>query len=634
MTVKIEPPQGYHKAASSRKEHSVSIQPSADIPEQDGNHDDASIVEPPPQRLPCKVVEHLEAAARSSIASESHSSLSRSLSASKEDINLQETHGYTPIVNTPPQHEREGIARHLETSIFNEYCLPVGTHSPSSTTGSAERHQSKFSGRQPLYSSRVMKTPARIHPQQCTPHRASRPQKSLSSYEQGPSEEDLLYLLMFRSRETAKSIRKLESIENQNRRLHQEKTLSEARLEKAEIAYRQLSAKQAIGDKSLEAFKEKYYKLKRWALEANKDCEILQNKSVDLNQSLTELTNERVDLRTRLHDLGNFQQNNLGQMDKVRSLINETRQLATINSSDLSRKDGLLQEKTEHLKREQARGERLEAHIAQLERHKIGQDQRFQHERNRQNKVLQELVSELTRLAVKDTEATLESKKILESVKACQILLENDPTLGPELIHLKETMKSMTELISSRLESTLQRLKEDVSEQVEKVRTTGETDEIEQALLESNTELVKSREEAAGLSQIIEHSKVVIELLRSGKQVAEDREAYLKNNTEKLIEALSEGKETSQKQFDHLKATNDALQTKCEAANSQATEYKVQNDEKSGQIKLLEIQRDNLQKEKDSIAEQLRNLMEEMLLFRETTKRQIDEKVWETLAAR
>ncbi|KEF63839.1 uncharacterized protein A1O9_01817 [Exophiala aquamarina CBS 119918] len=431
---------------------------------------------------------------------------------------------------------------------------------------------------------------------------------------------------MSRSRETTKSIRKLESIEEQNRLLCEEKILSEARLEEAENAQRQLSAKQAIADQYLDTFKEKYYKLKNWALEANKDCEILQNKSINLRQSLAELTNERDDLRARLQDLDNVQQKSLGQMDRMRGLVNDVRQLAIVNIADFNRKDGVLQAKCEHLRREQARCEKLEAHIAQIGRHKTRQDQRFHDDRDRQNKSLREIFSELTRLAVKDAGMNSESKEILESVKACQVLLKDESTFGPKLAQIKNNIESVTELVSSRLKSAVGTLREDVKDQIAKSLTTAETEKSREALQASNAELVKTKEEAARLAHTIEHSKVIIELLRNGKQVAEDREAYLKNNTEKLIEALSEGRGIAQKQFNHLKDTNDALQTKCQAANAKAAEYKVQNDDQSGQIKLLETQRDELQKEKDNIAWQFRNLMEEMILFKETTSREMNEK--------
>lgn len=630
-TGSIEEPSVCHEAVSSQKEHSSSFKPASEYPEQEDSHDDASAVESSSQHPPCRALEHLEDLVGCSVASEGHSASPVSPSSSKEVINLHENLSLTPMVNATPQHAREGNPRSHQASIIDEQLLTIGANSPSTATGSIERHQSKVSGKRPPRPLGIIKTPTKtptktqLH--QFSPRRFSGPRKEVSYSEQGPSEEDLLYLLMSRSRETTKSIRKLESVEHQNRQLRQEKILSEARLERAENAQRQLSAKQAIVDQSLETFKEKYYKLKTWALEANKDCEILQNKSVDLHQSLIELTNERDNLRTRLQDLSNTNQNNLGQMDRMRSLINDVRQLATVNIADFSRKDGLLQAKREHLRREQARCEKLEAHIAQIERHKIRQDHRFQDEKDRQNKALREILSELTRLAIKDAESTSESKEIFESVKACQVLLKSELKFGPELTQIKDNIESMAELVSSRINSTVETPREDINNQLANARTAGETEQNQQALLENNAELVKAREEVARLAQIIEHYKVVMELIRNGKQVAEDREAYLKNHTEKLIEALSEGRGAAQKQFDLLKATNDALQIKCQAANAQAAEYKVQNDEKSRQIKLLEIQRGDLQEEKDGIAGQFRKLMEEMLLFKETTKREMDEKV-------
>jgi hypothetical protein len=148
-----------------------------------------------------------------------------------------------------------------------------------------------------------------------------------------------------------------------------------------------------------------------------------------------------------------------------------------------------------------------------------------------------------------------------------------------------------------------------------------------QAVQDCNVQLVKAKEQVAQLLQAKEQSKTIADLLRSGKEVAESREAYLKANTEKLIVALTDGRCSSQEHLDQMQSANEALLTKFQAASSQAAEFKGQIDEKARQIKLLGVQIGDLQKEKGGIVLQLQTSVQDRILLEERGRVEMDKKV-------
>lgn len=557
---------------------------------------------------------------------------SASQSDPQEVVDKVEQIDLTSIVTKPGTHTREVsqvTSRSEEISVSLEHVEPCAKDSTPLDAGTMKRQQTRIREKQPVTPSGIVKTPKIPRSPQSVVRRFSElPTKAFHS-ENIPTQEDLLYLLMSRTRETTKSMQKLELLEQQNRKLCEERIVTDTRLEEAESAHLQLSGKQAAMDQCLQNFKEKYYKLKRWALEANKDCEVLQTKSVDFQKAITELAKERNYVRKRLEDLNTVHENDVHQMDRLRILIKDVRQMAVDQAAIASRKEALLQVNNECLRKEQARCEKLEAHIAQIERHKHRQDQRFQDERDEQNKALQKLFGELKKLTAKSAESQSESREILEGVRVCQSFVQKEPNFISELSQIKDHFEAITQLINLRSTSAIESLKGELETlcKVFESRTMAESQQSLQAVQESNVQLVKAREEIAQLLQASEQSKAIMELLRNGKEVAESREAYLKNSTEKLIEVLTNGKGNNQEHQDQLKTSNEALLTKFQAASSQAAEYKGQNDEMSRQIKLFRTQLRDLQKEKDGIAERLQTSVQESLLLKERSRVEMGKKV-------
>lgn len=560
---------------------------------------------------------------------------SASQSDPQEVVDKVEQIDLTSISTKSGTHTREVsqvTSRSDDMSASLEHVEPCKMDSIPLYVDTMKRHQTRIRGKQHATPSGIVKTPKSPRspqsPQSVVRRFSELPTKEFHS-ENIPTQEDLLYLLMSRTRETTKSMQKLEILEQQNRKLCEERIVTDARLEEAESARLQLSGKQAVMDQCLQNFKEKYYKLKSWALEANKDCEVLQTKSVDFQKAITELAIERNDVRKRLEDLNTVHENDVHQMDRMRILIKDVRQMAADQAAIASRKEALLQGNNECLRKEQARCEKLEAHIAQIERHKHRQDQRFQDERDEQKKSLQELFCELKKLTAKGAESQSESREILEGVRLCQSFVLKEPTFISELSQIKGHFEAITQLINLRSTSAIESLKGELDTlgKIFESRTTTESQQSLQAVQESNVQLVKAREKVAQLLQANEQSQTIMDLLRNGKEVAESREAYLKTSTEKLIEVLTNGKGNHQEHQDQLQNSNEALLTKFQAASSQAAEYKGQNDEMSRQIKLLGIQLGDLQKEKDGIVERLQTSVQELLLVKERSRVEMGKKV-------
>lgn len=596
---------------------------------QQGDVDEV-YVKSSPSPLCCSPVEHSNDVAGSHTASEPHPSStpmnddSRDVADDIERITLTPVSGKSAQsreASQEPSHIQEisGRGNHVNS------CKIGSTPLKASTT---KRQHIKSRGNSHIDTSRVVKT-LKTPPLQPKASRFSELPRDASHSNGIPTEEDLLYLLMSRTRDTAKSLRKLEALERQNYQLREEKLVSEAKLEEAEGNHRELLIKQDMMDRRLEAFKEKYYKLKTWALEANKDCELLQNKSIDLRNAVSELSKERDDLRTSLQSLTEGHSTHVYHMDTMHGLIRDVKQSAADQSAIVNRQNGLLQANKENLRKEQARCDRLEAHIAQIERHKTRQDQRFHDQRNDQNKFLQEVYNELKKMAAQQTGSRSDSKEILDSVRACQSLVQDQPTFISELSQIKDHFEGITQLINLRSKSALEILKGEIDNlrKAIELQSTADSQQHLQAVQECNIQLIKAKEQVAQLLQANEQSMTITNLLRDGKEAAESREADLKASTERLIETITEDRGSKKEHLDQLRSVNEALLAKFQAASSEAAEYKGQIDEKARQIKLLVVQLEDLQKEKGNIVERHQISLQERLLQEQRIRGEMDKKV-------
>ena len=265
-----------------------------------------------------------------------------------------------------------------------------------------------------------------------------------------PSEEDLLYLLMARARENHQKNTTFLELQESYAALHAENKELQTELHQASKAYIASDEKQKAISEHLECFKQKYYKLKKWAIEANADCLALQTQSNHLNRSIAEISQDKNTLKTDINQLQHSQERASCQMTGLRSSIVDIKTLAQESLEQSWRNEGLIMAKTEQLRREQARSEKLEGYISQMERHKRSYDNSHQQDNQRVSDHLKKIFEAVTMLKDSGHSSKSEHVKLRNSLARCETSLTQGLASKSDLSNLQDTLVDLIKSVEER----------------------------------------------------------------------------------------------------------------------------------------------------------------------------------------
>ncbi|KAL2421551.1 hypothetical protein ABEF95_005153 [Exophiala dermatitidis] len=489
----------------------------------------------------------------------------------------------------------------------------VDTRTPS--TPYTLRQRQGPAGKSSIHASRVHKTPAR-HPGR---HQARqlqlpvRPRHTNVSRSQ-PSEEDLLYILMARARESSRAMNRLAFLEEQNQQLAREQEIKDQALEQAVAAQSESAQQQDFLARALEKFKEKYYKLKKWALEANKDCEILQTKALKFEESLGNVIKERDEVLAQLRDARSTSAAASSRIEDIRSEFPELTAVAQTNFSTIERMDGILLAREDHLRSEKQRCRKLETHIVLLEHERNKRDARLQIQAKSLKETVQGFSDRVGALANRKANDDMEKSRLMECQTMFQGLLDRSVCTNSAMDGFKDTLNSMKDLFdahtttnSESLQSAVEALKHQLQQDISKQGA-----KLSLEVQSGNKEVVQARAEIARLQQKSEQVDGILEHLRHDKTAAEDREQFLQTTTSRLMEHLGGTKEAMQKQSVELRGELSALVTKWESACSQLAEGKRHMAETEKELERAKLELGESGKSRKLLEEELDKLRDEM----------------------
>ncbi|KAL2416647.1 hypothetical protein ABEF95_002226 [Exophiala dermatitidis] len=489
----------------------------------------------------------------------------------------------------------------------------IDTRTPS--TPYTLRQRQGQAGKSSIHASRVHKTPAR-HPGR---HQARqlqlpvRPRHTNVSRSQ-PSEEDLLYILMARARESSRAMNRLAFLEEQNQQLAREQEIKDQALEQAMAAQSESAQQQDTLARALEKFKEKYYKLKKWALEANKDCEVLQTKALQFKELLGNVIKDRDEILTQLRDARSTSEAVSSRIEDIRSDVQDVTAVTQTNFSTIERMDGILVAQEEHLRSEKQRCRKLETHIVFLEHERNKRDARLQIQAKSLEETVQGFSDRVGALANRKANDDMEKSWLMECQTMFQGLLDRSMCTNSAMDGLKDTLNSMKDLfnahtttnsesLQSAVEALKHQLQQDISKQAAKLSLEVQS---------GNKEVVQARAEIARLQQKSEQVDGILEHLRHDKTAAEDREHFLQTTTSRLMEHLGGTKEAMQKQSVELRGELSALVTKWESACSQLAEGKRHIAEMEKELERAKLELAESGKSRKLLEEELDKLRDEM----------------------
>ncbi|EXJ93007.1 hypothetical protein A1O3_01563 [Capronia epimyces CBS 606.96] len=498
---------------------------------------------------------------------------------------------YDQVIGSAFCHQAETALKTLDGNVADMAAQDyyIDNQPPSPTN--AVKQCPKAAGQAPIHSSKVRKAPGRARARRL--QFCSQPTPAHSNPQQ-PSEEDLLYILMSRARETATAMDRLACLEEQNRHLVREKELTARALKEAITTQNRSVQQQEILTQALDDFKAKYYKLKKWALEANKDCEVLQTQALGFKASLTDLIKDRDEVRAQLEDACSASGDAARRMRSIRSEVGDLSTVAQSTISAVDRMDGLLLAQAEHLRSEKQKCRKLETHIVLMQHERHKHDSRLHCQNQALNETLRGMTNQLEALETRNVDESVEQGQLMECRKMLQTLLDSGLSTNADLGSLRQMLGSMNELLSrhathaNSTSETFQAAIEALKEQLQN-ETSAQTATLLSEVQSGNKELIQAREEIAHLHQRSDQADGIVELLRNGKSIAESREKHLQSTTEKLIAALGDHKEATRKQSIDFENQNRSLLTKWQSACSQLAECKQQKEGKQEEIKGLKV---------------------------------------------
>ncbi|KAK5034736.1 hypothetical protein LTR13_006393 [Exophiala sideris] len=445
-----------------------------------------------------------------------------------------------------------------------------------------------------MHSSRISKTPKK--PRARSTHVERRPTPATAEPQQ-PSEEDLLYILMSRNRQTRSALERLQCLEEENVTLRHGKAASDAELQQSLNYQQQVESERDMLCKSLEAFKEKYYKLKKWALEANQDCEGLANDASVLKQSLTEVSRDRDNLFKQLKDIKTVSQCGSEKMDSLRSKIRDARAAIQDQSATISHLSGQFLQQEERLIDEKHRCRRLETHLLHVEQERNKQILSNTGKADMLDATMLGLSGKLQTL-MNDREA-----RISENVNAfnafmemCQMVHEKDLATNADIKEVTQSVDTLKLLMQGHLDSVTETFEVSMADLI---------DELQQQR-PVGAEEIQSQEDSSAVKRFLEDRvtqlKQLINIPHTGENETNDGQGKPLFATNAIREVLEVHKNIYRQQISSLQNEMNNLSTKFEAAQSENSQLSTMHRVAEDRIVELETERQAALSKADSLS--------------------------------
>ena len=353
----------------------------------------------------------------------------------------------------------------------------------------------------------------------------------------GPSEEDLLLLLMHRSKQRLVNDGQLaarqKDLQRQNVQLQQENNTKQAQLDHETVLRTQAKDE-------LEHFKEKYQKLKRWAVELNQGYGDLGKQGEKLKNSLTELKAEGSALKATVNAAQTL------STQASSTLTGMTPRLNSIRKSVEEHTQALEQIKIQRnednaLLEERARNQRFEVHITKLETRQQRYDRNAKEQQEKLAEALQQLAQKLD-----NVQGYIEADpKPLFDVGECLAILQTLDSKNGVSSEDFSRLEVAIEAVSQKLvacETAIGNAPQADLRQMDSVLYHGLLEQIKgmvDGLRPDHEKFHQAQQEQARLEERVEGRNAMLRELASGKASAEAREQGLSKQLEQLVSQLS-----------------------------------------------------------------------------------------------
>jgi hypothetical protein len=406
-----------------------------------------------------------------------------------------------------------------------------------------------------------------------------------------PSEEDLLFLLMARARQNAQARQHANVLEKQNKSLQKRNAQITTELEKAcnarDVCFQNNYALQ----KNLEVFKEKYYKLKNWAIETNEDCEVLSEKASGLRHALADLMRDRDRLTGELRDMKTSSVSVADQLSVVRKCVSDVKILAEDRVAAVTKMGAIVEAQKSSLLYELHRNQKFEAHIKGLEHIRKLHADKAASQQHEVHKTLQTLSQQLDQLHTGQQGKSTSAACISETLARIQTAVENDLTKKSDLIALTDAHASTQSAIydakagiSAKIHDATVSIREDLEKGV-----ATQAQELLFKLQSENNQLVEARLEVSRLREKASATDQLAEFTQAQRDLTNQMCESTRNIFGDLLAKMNKDDEACQKQLQEFSNKLSELI----AQSSQLHEYKSERDEARTQAEALSVRLDD-----------------------------------------
>jgi chromosome segregation ATPase len=507
---------------------------------------------------------------------------------------------------TPPQAECKNVGLgHAKKS---------GT--PESVSGPRSRRTSSPINQSPLRRSSAKKTA--ILGNNSTPKVFNHAQIQEQATQLGPSEEDLLLVLMHRCRErgleSIKADAKTQKLELQVFELHAENIELLQERENLSLAQNRLQEEYQELRSSIDVFKARFKKVKNLGDHINHHFEMLREDSKEINKSIADLRDTGKEVQASIQEATTSVQKYEAELHGHKAKV-ATVELDVANKlKDASTKSAVEANIVKDLRRDKGR---LEAHVLNLEHARQKHDLATTESHKGLSSELSKVTSRLDEI---DTAVTV-NHCLSEFVEQCSSIIT---PLQKEL----EAQRDRTGALIGDLNKTITKEGDSVRcairhlSNVEASAVLKQTsDDLKGHMNKKLSTLLHSQAEIARLEEQLKGSQSLVEQLR--KDV--DRSDSLVDSLRKDIETSSAVSGAQLEIYIEVEKQRDVLQEKCTSTKAELTVERQNARQKAAEAE-AEVERlrklaDHVEFERQAIEKRLAESQEELTVLRKTNER-------------
>ncbi|KAK7896976.1 hypothetical protein LTR67_004864 [Exophiala xenobiotica] len=470
--------------------------------------------------------------------------------------------------------------------------------------GQSSRRRPTRAGGPPIHGSRIMKTPMRNPARHC--HQRPQLMSPVFDEPRQPTEEDLLYLLMARARHKDEELHRAGQLEEEKERLRVQNQAANANLQRALSLHTESEAQNNTLTQNLTAFKEKYYKLKKWALEANEDCERLSNTTSGLKKSLAEVVRDRDELVSQVYHLRSSSAKATEQMGTLRSHVAIVKSEVQKQSDALSQLYGQYVEQRNHLTDEKNRCRKLDTHILFLEQENSTRSKRSNLELESLTTRFEEISKKLLQLVrVTEDSQTMNEESFRTGSNILQSIADKDLTTNADLQPIRKALGTVNSTIEAAPKFIIDRFQESIStlQKGWQAKASAEASNLLSVTQSGNADLVEAQMQVARLQERAIQYEGILELLTQARNAAEERENQERTENRKTLDelrAFGDSKELK-KQITVFQNQAGEFSTRYFAANSALEISNQELDKQQQDIQDLRMTLAKAEQERDSL---------------------------------